>query len=120
MPGAGPGLGAPPDSDIETTSHRTVNEVPVVFTVTYRHGHNVKDMQRADFQILDNNQSPAEVRSFHRETNLPPATGLLVDASNSVRDRFKFEQDSAIEFLNETVGSRYDQALWQDLMHPGG
>ena len=32
--------------------------------------------------------------------------GLLIDASNSVRDRFKFEQESAIEFLNQTIRRR--------------
>jgi len=36
---------------------------------------------------------------------------LLIDASNSVRDRFKFEQESAIEFLNQTVRIRYDRAF---------
>jgi VWFA-related protein len=110
-PGAGPDLGAPPDSEVATTIRQTVNEVPVVFTVTDRHGHYVKDLQKEDFQVLDNNRPPAEVRSFHRETNLPLEVGLLVDASNSVRDRFRFEQDSAIEFLNQTVRPRYDKAF---------
>ena len=45
----------------------------------------------------------AEIRSFRAETNLPLQVGLLIDASNSVRDRFKFEQESAIEFLNQTI-----------------
>jgi len=36
---------------------------------------------------------------------------LLVDASNSVRDRFKFEQDAAIEFLNSIIRPRYDKAF---------
>ena len=34
-----------------------------------------------------------------------------MDASNSVRDRFKFEQESAIEFLNQTIRPRYDKAF---------
>jgi Ca-activated chloride channel family protein len=34
-----------------------------------------------------------------------------VDASNSIRDRFKFEQESAIEFLNDTIRPRFDQAF---------
>jgi VWFA-related protein len=42
---------------------------------------------------------------------LPLQVGLLVDASSSVRDRFKFEQESAIEFLNQTVRKRYDEAF---------
>jgi VWFA-related protein len=37
--------------------------------------------------------------------------GLLVDASNSVRDRFKFEQEAAIEFLNAIIRPGYDKAF---------
>ena len=54
----------PPDADPTATIRQRVNEVPVVFTVTDRHGHYVKDLQRSDFQILDNNQPPAASPQF--------------------------------------------------------
>ena len=38
-------------------------------------------------------------------------SGLLIDASNSVRDRFKFEQEAAIEFLNQIIRSNFDRAF---------
>jgi VWFA-related protein len=60
---------------------------------------------------VDDNKPPETIRSFHAEANLPLQVGLLIDASNSVRDRFKFEQESAIEFLNQTVRPRYDRAF---------
>jgi Ca-activated chloride channel homolog len=63
-----------------------------------------------DFKVIDD-QKPAELRSFHSETNLPLQVGLLVDASNSVRDRFKFEQEAAIEFLNAIIRPHYDKAF---------
>jgi Ca-activated chloride channel family protein len=88
-----------------------INEVNVVFTVTDKHGHRVTDLKQNDFRIVDDNKPATEIRSFHAETNLPLQVGLLIDASNSVRDRFKFEQESAIEFLNQTVRLRYDQAM---------
>ncbi|MGB0047826.1 MAG: hypothetical protein WBP70_10290, partial [Terriglobales bacterium] len=84
--------------DSVTTIKSRVNEVRVVFTVTDRHGHYIKDLKQNDFKVIDD-QKPAELRSFNSETNLPLQVGLLVDASNSVRDRFKFEQEAAIEFL---------------------
>ncbi|MGA2100967.1 MAG: VWA domain-containing protein [Candidatus Sulfotelmatobacter sp.] len=87
------------------------NEVNVVFTVTDKRGRRVTDLKQSDFQVLDDSKPPQEIRSFHAETNLPLQVGLLIDASNSVRDRFKFEQESAIEFLNQTVHPRYDQAF---------
>ncbi|HTW30142.1 MAG TPA: VWA domain-containing protein [Candidatus Sulfotelmatobacter sp.] len=87
------------------------NEVNVVFTVTDKHGRRVTDLKLNDFHIVDDNKPPAEIRSFHNETNLPLQVGLLIDASNSVRDRFKFEQEAAIEFLNQIIRPRYDQAF---------
>jgi Ca-activated chloride channel family protein len=88
-----------------------INEVNVVFTVTDKHGKRVTDLKQDDFHVVDDNKPAVEIRSFHAETNLPLQVGLLIDASNSVRDRFKFEQESAIEFLNQTVRRGYDQAM---------
>jgi VWFA-related protein len=100
-----------PADDPLTTIRATTNEVNVVFTVTDKHGRHVTDLKQADFRVIDDNKPPDELRSFHAETNLPLQVGLLIDASNSVRDRFKFEQESAIEFLNQTVRPRYDRAF---------
>ena len=86
------------------------NEVNVVFTVTDKHGRHITDLKQTDFRVVDDKKPVEEVRSFHNETNLPLQVGLLIDASNSVRDRFKFEQQAAIEFLNQTVRPRYDLA----------
>ncbi len=97
--------------DAVTTIRATTNEVNVVFTVTDKHGRRITDLKQGDFRVLDDNKPPQEIRSFHAETNLPLQVGLLIDASNSVRDRFKFEQQSAIEFLNQTIHPRYDQAF---------
>jgi len=108
---AQPGNSAKSDSDesVATIVH-VVNEVRVVFTVTDRHGRYIKDLTRDDFRVIDD-QKPTELRSFRAETDLPLQVGLLVDASNSVRDRFKFEQDAAIEFLNSIIRPNYDKAF---------
>jgi VWFA-related protein len=104
---------AKPDNGNEPVSSFKVstNEVNVVFTVTDRHGRRITDLKQNDFQVLDDNKPPAQISSFHAETNLPLQVALLIDASNSVRDRFKFEQESAVEFLNQTVRPHYDQAI---------
>ena len=95
---------------LETIKAR-VDEVNVVFTVTDKHGHFVKNLTKSDFRILDDNKPAASIRSFSSETNLPLRVGLLVDASNSVRDRFRFEQEAAIEFLNQIVRPKSDRAF---------
>ena len=101
----------PSSEDTAATIRTTVNEVNVVFTVTDKHGHYVRDLKKDDFKVLDDNRPAAEISSFHTESDLPLQVGLLVDASNSVRDRFKFEQESAIEFLNQTIRPKYDKAF---------
>jgi VWFA-related protein len=93
------------------TIRRTVNEVNVVFTVTDKHGRYVKDLKKDDFSVLDDKKAPKEIRTFHSETDLPLQVGLLIDASNSVRDRFRFEQEAAIEFLNQITRPGYDKAF---------
>jgi VWFA-related protein len=87
------------------------NEVNVVFTVTDKHGKRVTDLKQNDFRFVDDNKPVSELRSFRAEANLPLQVGLLIDASSSVRDRFKFEQEAAVEFLNQTVRKRYDLAF---------
>jgi len=99
------------EDDTVTTIRKTVNEVNVVFTVTDKHGRYVKDMRKDEFRVVDDNKPAEEIKSFTNQTDLPLQVGLLVDASNSVRDRFKFEQESAIEFLNQTVRPKYDTAF---------
>src|SRR5438034_909890 len=102
--------GVPDDAAIPKIRTST-NEVNVVFVVTDKRGKRITDLKQADFKVVDDNKPPDEIRSFHAEANLPLQLGLLIDASNSVRDRFKFEQESAIEFLNQTVRLRYDRAF---------
>jgi len=89
----------------------TVNEVNTVFTVSDKHGHFVKDLKQEDFRIVDDGKPPKIIDFFGNETNLPLRVGLLIDASNSIRDRFRFEQESAIEFLNQIVRRNSDEAF---------
>ncbi len=108
--------GAPQENQENNDARRPVfvvpvNEVSVVFTVTDKHNHYVKDLAKSDFRVIDDEKPIAEIRSFRRETDLPVQVGLLIDASNSIRDRFKFEQESAIEFLNQTIRPKYDRAF---------
>jgi len=99
------------DSEAVAVIRVRPNEVNVVFTVTDKRGRRITDLKQSDFRVLDDNKPPEVIRSFLAETNLPLQVGLLIDASNSVRDRFKFEQESAIEFLNQTIQPRKDQAF---------
>ena len=100
-----------PEDEAAITIRTSVNEVNVVFTVTDKHGHYVKDLTKSDIRVVDDSKPAVQIKSFVSEANLPLQVGLLVDASNSIRDRFRFEQESAIEFLNQTIRPKSDVAF---------
>src|SRR5215472_10347507 len=93
------------------TLHSAVSEVQLVFTVTDKHGHYVRDLKQEDFDILDDRKPPEKILTFRSETDLPLQVGLLIDMSQSVRERFTFEQEAAIAFLHQTLRPKYDQAF---------
>jgi Ca-activated chloride channel homolog len=102
---------APDDLPAGGTIRLPSNEVNVIFTVTDKHGKFVKDLKASQFRILDNNLPPKQVMNFEAETNLPLRVGLLIDASNSIRDRFLFEQQAATEFLQQIIRPKSDKAF---------
>ncbi len=89
----------------------TVNEVNLIFTVTDKKGKFIPNLKQSDFALLDDQKAPARVSSFVQQTNLPLRVGIVIDASTSIRQRFKFEQQSAIEFLLQIVRSKRDRAF---------
>jgi Ca-activated chloride channel family protein len=82
-----------------------------VFTVTDKHGKFIKDLKKDDFKVLDDKLPPMSVVDFRSETDLPLRVGLLIDASNSIRDRFRFEQEAAMYFLSQVVRPKSDRAF---------
>jgi Ca-activated chloride channel family protein len=87
------------------------DEVNLVFTVVDKNGRFVRDLKQEQFRIVDNNRPPRQVMNFSAQTNLPLQVGLLIDASNSIRDRFQFEKDAASEFLYEIIRPKSDRAF---------
>ena len=60
---------------------------------------------------LDDQRAPEKVTSFRQQINLPLRVGIVIDASTSIRSRFQFEQQSAVEFLLEILKARSDRAF---------
>jgi VWFA-related protein len=92
------------------TFHIQVNEVNLIFTVTDKHGKFITGLQRENFGLLDDGHPPTAVLRFTQQTNLPLRVGIMLDTSSSIRQRFQFEQDSAIEFLLQIL-HRDDRAF---------
>jgi VWFA-related protein len=87
-----------------------VTRVNVLFTVTDRKGRFITDLAKDDFQVFEKKKEQNIVQ-FTAESDLPLRLALLIDTSNSIRDRFKFEQEAAVEFINSTVRPREDKAM---------
>jgi VWFA-related protein len=87
-----------------------VTRVNVLFTVTDKKGRFITDLAKDDFQVFEKKKEQNIVQ-FTAESDLPLRLALLIDTSNSIRDRFKFEQEAAVEFINSTVRPREDKAM---------
>jgi VWFA-related protein len=115
QPPAAQGQAAPPnDAQIPDAEAPTIkvqaNEVNLIFTVTDKKGHFITGLNQSSFGLLDNQMNPEAVLRFTQQTNLPLRVGIMLDTSNSIRQRFQFEQDSAIEFLLQVL-HRNDRAF---------
>jgi Ca-activated chloride channel family protein len=111
-PSATPGASATPGQDDAPYKFGVRTDlVNVIFTVTDKHGRFIRDLKQGDIKILDNNLPPKQVMNFEAETDLPLRVGLLIDASNSIRDRFLFEQQAASEFLQQIIRPKGDRAF---------
>jgi hypothetical protein len=101
---------APPPNDRQGTIVRNVNLVDVLFSVVTKREKLVTDLDKDDFKVFDDN-APQEIASFTQPTDLPLRIGMVLDTSNSIRDRLKFEQDAAIDFLFNAIRRDRDQAF---------
>jgi VWFA-related protein len=99
---------APEESD--TRIKVDVTRVNVLFTVTDKKGRFITDLGKDDFVVTEN-KKPQAIQEFTAETDLPLRIAILIDTSNSIRDRFKFEQEAAVEFINSVIRPKEDRAM---------
>src|SRR5216684_8972812 len=109
-----PAQPAAPKQDTAQQSDQTiktvVNLVDVLFTVLNRRNKLVPELEKTDFKIWDD-KFPQEIRYFSRQSDLPLRIGMLLDTSNSIRDRIKFEQDASVNFLFSVLRRNKDEAF---------
>jgi len=110
QPPAQPPVQQPAQADEPTRIQVDVTRVSLLYTVTDRKGRFVTNLTKDDFEVIDGKKSQT-ILEFNAESDLPLRLGILIDTSNSIRERFKFEQDAAIEFLNNTLHANQDRAM---------
>jgi VWFA-related protein len=111
--GSGQQPTAPPpveQSDEQARISVDVTRVSMLYTVTDKKGRFVTDLTRDDFEVLEGKKAQV-IQEFVAESDLPLRLGILIDTSNSIRDRFRFEQDAAAQFLRTVMRARLDKAL---------
>lgn len=120
MPAARPNQGAaskagasaqqPPTRISDQTYRVSVDLVNIFCSVWDKNTNSfVTNLTREDFTVLEDNQKQ-EIRNFNRETNLPLTLSLLVDTSQSVAPKLKFEQEAAISFFQNVLKDK-DRAM---------
>ncbi len=100
----------PPADDPQTRIQVEVTRVNLLYTVSDKKGRFVTDLSRDDFEILEG-RNRQTILEFTAETDLPLRLAILIDSSNSVRTRFRFLQEAAIEFINSVVRRGQDRAV---------
>ena len=101
---------APAQSDRQGAIVRNVNLVDVLFSVVTKHEKLVTDLNKENFKVFDDGVEQ-EITAFSQPTDLPLRIGMVLDTSNSIRERLKFEQDAAIDFLFNALRRGKDQAF---------
>jgi VWFA-related protein len=95
--------GQAPAGQVYTLPSVETNEVNLIFTVTDHKGHFITGLRQENFGLLDDGRPPLSVLQFTQQTNLPLRVGIMLDTSSSIRQRFQFEQDSAVEFFLQVL-----------------
>jgi len=87
-----------------------VTRVNMLFTVTDKKGKFITDLGKEDFQVIESKRFQ-KIQEFTAESDLPLRIAILVDTSNSIRDRFRFEQQAAVDFINSVIRPRQDKCM---------
>src|SRR6266481_7221815 len=99
----------------QTQEREVVNirRVRLPITVTDKKGQFVSGLSAGDF-LISEDKVPQQIDSFTGEenNNLPLYVGVLMDTSPSTAGKLKFEQESAMNFIQTVVRPRRDRVLF--------
>jgi Ca-activated chloride channel family protein len=97
-------------NDEPTRIQVDVTRVNLLFTVTDKKGRFITDLGKDDFEVVEGKRRQT-ISEFTAESDLPLRLGILIDTSNSIRERFKFEQEAASQFIDSVMRTNLDKAL---------
>jgi len=90
-----------------------VRRVRLPITVTDKKGNFVSGLTKNDFLILED-KVPQTIETFSDDLalNLPLYVAVLMDTSPSTAGKLKFQQESAMNFIQTVVKARKDRVLF--------
>jgi Ca-activated chloride channel family protein len=98
------------EPDDKTRIVLDVTRVNILFTVSDRRGRFITNLVKDDFQVFEAKKQQ-NILEFAAESELPLRLAVLIDTSNSIRDRFRFEQEAAVEFITSLLRPSADKAV---------
>jgi VWFA-related protein len=91
-----------PVTETDTQITLDVNRVNMLFTVSDKKGRFVTNLAKDEFEVIES-KKPQSIVEFSAESDLPLRLAILIDSSNSIRERFRFQQEAAVEFINSVM-----------------
>jgi VWFA-related protein len=103
----------PPPEEPQGRVVTTVRRVRLPITVTDKRGDFVPGLTQNDFLILED-KVPQKIETFSDDLSqsLPLYVAVLMDTSPSTAGKLKFQQESAMNFIQTVVRPRRDRVLF--------
>lgn len=103
----------PPPQDTQGTERINIRRVRLPITVTDKKGQFVPGLTKNDFVILED-RVPQTIETFSDDLalTLPLYVAVLMDTSPSTAGKLKFQQESALNFIQTVVKARKDRVLF--------
>jgi len=103
----------PPPEEPQGRVVTTVRRVRLPITVTDKRGEFVPGLTQNDFLILED-KVPQKIETFSDDLSqsLPLYVAVLMDTSPSTAGKLKFQQESAMNFIQTVVRPRRDRVLF--------
>ncbi len=106
------------EQDPEDTVTIPINRVRLPITVVDKKGNFVPGLTKNDFFIFED-RVPHQIETFSDDLgeSLPLYVAVLMDTSPSTAGKLKFEQESAMNFIQTVVRPRRDRVLFATFDH---
>ncbi len=109
-----PSPSPPPQEPQEPPVVTYIRRVRLPITVTDKKNQFVPGLTKDDFMVFED-KVPQQIESFSTEeqnTNQPLYVAVLIDTSPSVAGKLKFEQEAAMNFIQDVLRPRKDRVLF--------